>query len=262
MNFTNITKGLIVTSLLLTTTTTFAAKSAYKDKMVFKDKPACPAIAYLQDGFYVGIQPSYTTVNNVEKLTSFDTVFSASTTYYNSKLGTNGWSGGIYLGDGRYFQNFYYLGAEIFGNLSSNFATSSNTIPSSSDTIDTTNGQLTVGNNYGISIIPGISVNEHSLLYVRLGYKWTNFKYQATVATTDPVVSSVSTTKTMGGFNSGVGIETLIAGNWSVRAEYTYTNYGSENIGFANNNETTNPYNVNISPSDNQFSLGVTYHIA
>lgn len=263
MNFLKITKQAAMVSLALAATHTFAAP--YKDKSFFKDKPVhtCPR-TYLMDGFYAGVQANYDTVRANDTLTSFNEPFGITSTYYNTKLGANGWSGGLYLGDGRYFKNIYYLGAEVFGNLSSNFYVRNSANPGNTDTINTANDKLTVGNNYGISIMPGIGINDHSLLYVRLGYKWSNFKYSATTATADaiPVTSSVNTSKILGGFNAGVGMEMYVYDRWSVRGEYTYTNYNSMNVSFANANDATEPYSAKVSPSDSQYSLGVTYHIA
>lgn len=258
----------ILTILFCTTTNVLAAPhKGYKGELAFKETPKpkvfkdqciAPASTYLDDGFYAGIQAGYETVRANETLTS------GTNAYYNHKLGANGWTGGIYLGDGRYFKDTYYLGVEAFGNLSNNFTTSSNaSIPVNADTDGVVNGKMTVGNNYGISLIPGFSWDDHTLVYARLGYKWSNFKYSTNVTyTEDTVTSSGNSSKILGGFNAGIGLEKYVYGKWSVRGEYTYTNYGSANFSFANVLSPSAPYNVNLSPSDNQFSLGLTYHIA
>jgi opacity protein-like surface antigen len=272
MNFNSFTKNVLFASILLSSAASFAATTShkhypykgevFKDKVtkpkVFKDKPVhvCQTFDSLDDGFYAGIQANYDSARITESLSS------GPTSFYNTKLAANGFSGGAYLGDGRYFNDIYYLGAEVFGNLSSNFQTSNNTSPSNTDTLGQTSSQVTMGNSYGLSLIPGISVNEHSLLYIRLGYKWANFKYNAVLTNMDTTTSTLNSSKISGGFNAGVGIETLVYGMWSIRGEYTYTNFGSLNFSIPNTSIPTSPFNANLSPSDNQFSLGLTCHFA
>jgi hypothetical protein len=65
---------------------------------------------------------------------------------------------------------------------------------------------------YGVSIIPGINLDEMLLAYVRFGFASAKFQ-------------ELDTTK--GGTELGIGLETKLMDCWSVRAEYDYAKYSS-----------------------------------
>ena len=89
----------------------------------------------------------------------------------------NGAVGGAFLGFGHYFSSFYnmYLGFEIFGNGSGALTDSQVLINSINSTAFTKySTDIQVKSNYGLSLLPGIKLNNATLFYVRLGYNWTN----------------------------------------------------------------------------------------
>ena len=55
------------------------------------------------------------------------------------------------------------------------------------------------------------------------------------------------------GYLVGLGVERAIGENWSVRGEYQYTNYGSE--------ELTDPagFSTKATPQDHRLSLGLLW---
>jgi outer membrane immunogenic protein len=80
------------------------------------------------------------------------------------------------------------------------------------------------------------------LLYGKAGGAWMNVDYTA---------PAFSANQTRDGWNVGVGAEYLIAPQWSVKAEYSYLDFGKDNI----------PGTVNgVDTQVNQFKVGVNYH--
>jgi outer membrane immunogenic protein len=234
-------KSVAVAALLLSSSIALAGHN-YKD-VAFKDAAPCPAAPQLMDGFYIGVQGGYDAYD-VKANSSIAGVGSN-----NVDLNVKGWVGGLMLGYGKYFNNLYYLGGEVFGNYS-NASENFNTSDTDGVTPIAYNGKVNVNGSYGLALLPGFKINDATLGYVRLGYNWASIKYQES----ETGVGSASKTNTSGGFVYGVGMETLIAANWSVRAEYTYTNYNSFN--------TSLGAGTSVEPADNQFMLGLLYHFS
>ncbi len=100
--------------------------------------------------------------------------------------------------------------------------------------------------SWGVSLLPGIKLNDQSLLYGRIGYVRTYLK-----SVEKGVISGSATdTDWENGADLGIGLETLLMGNFSLRAEYNHIFY----------NAFTTPLSTRISPANNQFVLGLIYH--
>ncbi len=231
MKLSVISKQVLTAALVLAASTSLAFAKNYKGEN-YKGEVECPAPAMLMGGFYLGAQVGYDVYDG--KVT---------TPVSSAKMFVPGWLGGLFLGYGQYFTN-WYLGGEIFGNWAN--ANNSENNPSYYT-------KFQANSNYGLSILPGIKVNDTTLAYLRLGWNWANVKGRATNKTVVPNVSG-SNTKTVNGFQWGLGMETLIVGNWSVRGEYNYTSFNSFHA--------NTPTGVKFSPTDNQVLLGVVYHFA
>lgn len=252
-----------------TATTVAAEHENYKGEANFKAEvpPPCPPIMMLHDGFYVGIGGGYDSYR-VHQETNDEFVDLPGGAIALS--GTNslnhsatGWMGGVFAGYGHYF-DWFYLGVEINANTS-DAETSWNA--NASDT-SAYNVDLEARTSYGIALLPGIKVNDSSLLYVRLGYLRSNFKASETYTNVyfNPNVSiSQSDSDWRNGFNYGVGIETYVAENVSVRGEYTHTSYNSDTISQSVQNAAgTSQFNSTskFEPSNNEFMLSLMYHFA
>jgi opacity protein-like surface antigen len=89
-----------------------------------------------------------------------------------------------------------------------------------------------------------------------LGYNWAKVDINQTFFD-GPTATSTSSdiSNTNGGFHYGVGIESTFMPGWSVRAEYTHTGFGN------NSDDDDNGFGSEVSVSDNQFMLGLIYHI-
>ncbi len=69
-----------------------------------------------------------------------------------------------------------------------------------------------VTHTYGLSVIPGIKLNDTAMVYGRVGAVKSYFSSQA---------------KTVTGGQAGIGVETSVSPTWNLRSEYIYTAYRS-----------------------------------
>lgn len=224
--------------MMLASSAVLAGGANFKD---YKDNMPCPVIPVLMDGFYVGAQVGH---QNADMSTNV--ALSSGAVNADPDINVNGWLGGLFLGYGKVFNSWYYLGGEIFGNYANSSqgwdATLSGPVGYSAN--------AEMNSSYGLAILPGLKLTDATLTYIRLGYTWANFKYTESASTP----ASASNSSTEGGFAYGVGMETLITGNWSLRGEYTYTNYNN----FSTSMNATSGTSIN--PSASQYTLGLIYH--
>jgi len=236
---------LIAASAILFSSASFATHHKHAAP---KSKPG------LKDGFYLGVRAGYDNYTARDNLSYTDLegeVFSI-----NPVLSPIGWAGGVFLGYGKYLGNRLYLGGEANFNATgaqSSYALTALTM-SGSGGLDTNSLKTTVSanNNYGLAILPGIKVNNNSLVYARIGYTWSLIKTQEIFTTIGPSTITFNKSKVVGGLTYGLGLEMFLVGNLSLRADYTYTSF----------NHVTSPIGSRFSPTDNQFMLGVACHLA
>jgi outer membrane immunogenic protein len=240
--------GASVAALLFASTAGFAA-SNYKGETYKGEMPApCPVEKALKDGFYVGAQVGY---DSYRASNSYS--YASGTFASNGSHTTNatGWAGGLFAGYGQYFQDAYYLAAEILVNTSG-ASQSNNHSYTTAGVGGSGNSKFSANTSYGIRVLPGIKLNTSTLLYIPLGYMSASLKgTTSTTSTTAGVSASSSKSQYTGGFVYGIGLETAIYENFSLRGEYNHTNYNS----FSSNG-------MKWSPSDNQVMLGLSYHFA
>ncbi|HEX2548832.1 MAG TPA: hypothetical protein VHM20_03320, partial [Gammaproteobacteria bacterium] len=109
-----------VASMLLASTTTFAHGN-YKENYKGEAMP-CPVELVLRDGLYIGLQAGYDAyrlATDVDSATVLSPAAGIADTFSaDPRLAANGAVGGLFIGYGKYFPEFYsaYLGLEIFGN--------------------------------------------------------------------------------------------------------------------------------------------------
>ncbi len=241
--------SLISSAVLLAATTACFAGSYKGENYKGEAMPPCPTPLMIKDGFYLGAQLGYESYRVRATRNYSDGIESFSS---NPALSAVGWVGGLFGGYGQYINDMYYLGGELLVNTSGaeNSTTVSDTYAGLTDSV---NHKFEVGTSYGISLLPGLRINDASLLYVRLGYNEARFKGRDSVTVDSVNVFSTSKSKWRGGFIYGLGLESAFYQNWSVRTEFNHTNYGSF---------TNDVSGVKYSPSDNQFMVGVNYHFA
>jgi opacity protein-like surface antigen len=205
----------------------------------------------LKTGWYLGAQAGYDSYRVRENVsgTILGTGFAA-----NPVLSGNGWVGGLFLGYGMMMNDWFYLGGELFGNFSGVDQNMSATI----NGIGSVNTSFQVNGSWGLGLLPGIKMTDSTLTYVRLGWNWANLKQTANIMNAaNAILTSGSKTNTSNGFVFGVGMETLIVDNWSLRGEFDHTWYSNYNVISA-----APALTVTTNPSDNQYMLSVIYHFA
>lgn len=106
-----------------------------------------------------------------------------------------GMPGTIFLGYGADLGQGFYLAGEVTGTIG---------------TATVTDNGLKSTYNYGISILPGILISDHTMGYGRLGALRNRFTPSGANATT---ITSCAL---------GVGLQTSLTQNWDLRGEYTY----------------------------------------
>lgn len=256
-----LTVSVSVASLLLASTTSFAHAN-YKENYKGEAMPTCPVELVLKDGFYVGLQGGYDMYRIVDDV--LDEGFLVDPDGDNAisvdpRVFAGGGVGGGFIGYGHYFGEFWgaYLGLELFGNWSGaetdyELQTADVGAGGALTDVDLYKASFRVKSNWGIDVLPGIKLNPATLFYVRLGYNWANVDVDEsfTGGGNNVTVDSGGDGDNTGGFHYGVGIESTFYDNWSVRAEYTHTDF----------NDFTTDFGSEISPAGNQFLLGIAYH--
>src|SRR3990167_2665883 len=150
-------------------------------------------------------------------------------------FGGRGAVGNIFAGYGAMLSQSFYLGGEVFADL---------TNTTSDITIDADNfkDQFKEKYGYGVSILPGIALSDHTMAYGRLGVVRSKFE----VKETSPVATSEE--KSLTGAQFGLGIQTSLTQNIDFRGEYDFNAYNSGNF---NGNS--------LKPRYDQFNVGLIY---
>lgn len=213
------------------------------DPNAHPDCPPCPCLPSLKDGFYIGGAVGYDSYRLRNKV-NFNIGLTVDAFSVNNATGG---VGGVFAGFGKYIYDYFYLGAEIFGNLGSADTRVRYT------TNFTANYFLKFRTrySYGMSLLPGIKIMDTTLGYFRLGFNWVNFRTNETASFFD-FHSDLGQRHTRNGFNFGLGFETLVYDHFSLRGEYTHTAYNSFH---------SSPVVTLNHPTDNQVMLGLVYHI-
>ncbi len=238
----------VISSLLVATSVGVANadkhRANYKDQAVFKDQAPCATLPMLRDGFYLGAQAGYDAYRVRQSMSGA----SFNATNINN---ITGWVGGLFVGYGQFINNFY-LGGEVLGNYN---GSNPNVFTTGDNDGDSFTQKMQVKGTWGVSILPGVKIADNVLGFLRLGYDWTKFNSKFTAVDAGGPSTSGSTNKTIGGWDAGLGLETVLVDNWSLRTEYNHIWYNSTSI-------VGGPFSDNANISDNQFMLGVVYHVA
>lgn len=256
-------------SLLMASSLSFAGHRVenYKGEANFKAEvpPPCPPIMLLKDGFYIGAGVGYDSGRVHQRsdtsLTDITGPIFTQTTSFNHSA--TGWMGGLFAGYGKYF-DWFYLGLEINGNWSASDSTFSYQNILGVDV----NTKVRTRGSYGIALLPGLKINDSTLFYVRLGYLRTNFKGTGDFTLVDPTDAtvdtfSVSSNRWVNGFNYGVGLESYVVEDVSLRGEFTHTTYNSRSatatfVDPLSGDTITS--STKFEPSNNEFMLSLIYH--
>ena len=131
-----------------------------------------------------------------------------------------GMPGSLFAGYGANVGQGIYLAGEINGTLA---------------TANITDNGLRSTYDYGLSLIPGIMISDHTLGYLRVGYIRTNFS------------PAGAKSETVNGGQLGLGLQTSLMQDWDLRGEYTFGAYSSLHHGAGTN------------PRSDEFTLALIY---
>jgi len=231
------------------------------------------------DGFYIGAGADMQhTTGDVKN----DTKQGVSTSRINLSrsidydIGETDFGGDINLGYGKTFKiqySKYYAGIELYTRYAYDNPTinNNNSYSISGYTIDNLVTQINIKNDfsYGTALKLGYLITPKSMFYILAGMEYTKFDIDEThtnVVNTDQFPSNnYSFSRNEFAFVPGVGLETMLGDNISLKAQYTYAMYPS----FSHSNENSvNVENITIVSTANDkfdlsrgiFSLGLTYH--
>lgn len=190
-------------------------------------------------GFYVG---GYVGVDHSRSNGTTSTVYSGSgyfadtsvTSINNdgdSKLRSNGFTGGGQFGYNRQFGRLVVGGEVDFGaNQASDSSSVTNEYPCCSPTAYTIGQEIK--SNWRFTARPRVGVTAgKALIYGTGGLAITDLKYSALF--TDTYASAVengSIEKTKAGYTLGGGVEVKVAKHLSVKGEYLFSNFGRETV--------------------------------
>jgi outer membrane immunogenic protein len=98
------------------------------------------------------------------------------------------------------------------------------------------------------------------LVYSKIGAAWAHFDYNNAYQILGTTVYNSSASETRAGWTVGTGIEWAFAGNWSVKAEYDYMDFGRRTVDFAPVNVGINvPVNLDVDQRISVVKLGINY---
>lgn len=143
-----------------------------------------------------------------------------------------GWDGHLFLGAAYTFDNRFSLGAEIFGSINSTEGDIYNTQIDTELGNFSTNARLENDYNYGIAVLPGYHVSDAATIYTRIGVVGSDFKFtsRATQPGVVPLSGEIaafrsSASWTNAGLIVGLGVDTFVTSNVSVRMEFDVSKY-------------------------------------
>lgn len=112
-------------------------------------------------------------------------------------------------------------------------------------------GNVSLENKYGFDVAAraGYLLTPTTLGYVLGGYSWQRFEVDGL-----PSGAPFDTEKDRSGYVLGVGMETAISGNWTLKSEYRYANYGNKAV-----LESFGGGELKLEPSTHTFHVGANY---
>lgn len=226
--------------------TTIAGSAFAADLPSRKIAPAmAPVPVFTWTGLYVGLNAGYgwnSSTQFNETLTPFTATFALAGRVYGnpanqalgSALGTGSGAGkGGFLGGGQVGYN-YQMGALVVG-LEADIDYFRRSSQISNSGIDTTANVLTVSNRVSSSYLAtvrgrfGFAI-DRALLYVTGGLAISDINFSSSMVTgLGPSFGAFQTSGTKLGWTVGAGLEYALTGNWSVKGEYLYAQFGGSN---------------------------------
>ncbi len=151
-----------------------------------------------------------------------------------SGIGGRGYFGQVQVGYDHLFSNGFVLGAAVsgrYGNVDTTWD-----IPGLNGSADA---------DYGFDVIGrvGYAITPRTMAFLLAGYSWQHFEITPN--------SGASTDWSESGYVLGLGLETVLKGNWTWRSEYRYAEYGGSTL--------SDIGNVTVDPVTHTFHTNINY---
>ena len=189
--------------------------------------------------------------------------------------GKYGFGASIFAGFGKVFDSTTYLGAEIFGNyFEPDMTLSSSTFITSDEETVSASLKTTIENDYSYGILAraGYLFSPKTMFYVLFGVELSEFDVKS-AATFDgfdetvghgadeelTTVNKFDTTKI--GYLPGVGMETVIDDQITLKMQYVYAFYSSFKHTFNYSNNIEKTYTTKVDPSRGYLSLMLSWYV-
>lgn len=197
--------------------------------------------------------------NGVERQNVRNAVLDAST-------GKASFNGEVFLGYGLVFNSNYYLGAEIFGSMRNlNISITNEENDPAENRSNSFKLKIDNNDSYGGKLRFGYLVSPRTMLYAFAGIDVSRFESKFALAQTGVPEQSVEESHTKVGWMPGIGMETMLTDNLSLRTEGSYTWYNTLGYdatfsfggdGYTNTNHISDTHKVRRG----LFMLDLVYH--
>lgn len=224
----------LLTAALLATTSTFATASVTRAADALAAE--APATGFNWSGVYVGFGGG---VGAVERKTEIsDGVISVGV----PDLGGDGVFAEVTAGYDYMVSERVLLGGFVDAHVGNIAFSVENTLGG---------GELSLKNKYGFDVAArgGYLLTPTTLAYVLAGYTWQHVQFEA------PGPVPFDTEKDRSGYLLGIGMETAVGGNWTLKSEYRYANYGN-NVAIP---DIGGGADLKFEPTTHTFHVGANY---
>ena len=218
----------------------------------------------LSHGAYVGgeLGYDYSKITEENFLFKFPTSHGPSTLSGYAHSAATGFVGGGFVGYGQSLTNHLYLGVELFANGVTSSTDNQAVYDHFHDVgrydVNGYSNTVSIKNNVGISVLPGIQIHQNALFYGRLGYSQAHIGGKENIIFySEPLglpesITPYKISSSPNGFHYGLGIEAALVKQLSLRAELIHTDYQS----------FITRLNNSIAVSTNQAMLSLLYHFS
>lgn len=224
--------------------------SAYAADVVEPEAPApAPVAGFNWSGFYVGVGGGFGASNHRVNAEASNGSQSQGLGSFNG-IGGDGVFGEITAGYDHMLTDRLLLGGFIDAQLSNIGPSLDVNVGPRGDNL--LNADLT--NQYGFDVGAriGYLLNPSTLGYVLGGYSWRHFKLDGSFED-----ESFKFTKDRGGYVIGVGMETVVGSNWTIKTEYRYADYGNPTVFSTDIGDAA--LGLKLNPSTHTFHIAANY---
>jgi outer membrane immunogenic protein len=239
-------------------------------RMPVKAPPPAPEPWYDWSGFYIGLNGGYSWGNSTTTFTGTSVTPGGAIAPFSTSQSMNGWLGGGQIGYNWQFNKNWLLGVEA--DIQGTGQSGSVALPTVTGNACallvcpfTTTGSLAQKLPWFGTVRArlGVEPSDHWLLYVTGGLAFGEIDSTLSVTNTVlgvTVTSASAHNTTQAGWTIGGGVEGVITGRWTAKAEYLYMDFGTITNAFTPGLGGFATLNTSSHVTDNIFRVGINYH--